>query len=174
MIFLKLFSKFIAVLRSAASPLQIAWGFALGTVLGFTPSAGLHTVVVFILLCILRVNVSAAMFSWLLYSLFAWILDPAFHALGFFVLAEIPAFTPLWTALYNAPIAPLSRFNNTVLMGSLLVSLVLLVPHVFLFKAFVVRYRESWNAKIQKYRVVKALKASSLVQTYFKIRGLEG
>ena len=34
---LKLLSKFIKVLRSAASPNQIAWGFALGAILGLTP-----------------------------------------------------------------------------------------------------------------------------------------
>jgi uncharacterized protein (TIGR03546 family) len=174
MIFLKLLSKFIGVLRSGARPKEIAWGFALGAVLGLTPFRGAHTLIVILLICILRVNVSAAVFSWLVFSLFAYLLDPVFHSLGFFVLTGIPALIPLWTSLYNAPIAPLTRFNNTVLMGSLIVSLLLLVPNFLLFKWFVERYRESWNQKIRKMKAVQALNASSLVQWYFKIRELGG
>ena len=174
MIFLKLLSKFIGVLRSGVKPNEIAWGFALGTVLGFTPFRGAHTLVVILLLCILRVNVSAAMFSWLVFSIFAFLLDPLFHSLGFFVLTGIPALVPFWTLLYNAPVAPLTRFNNTVFMGSLLVSIVLLVPNFLFFKWFVESYRESWNAKIKKWKVVKALNASSAVQWYFKVRELGG
>jgi uncharacterized protein (TIGR03546 family) len=174
MIFLKLLSKFIGVLRSGAKPSEIAWGFALGTILGFTPFRGAHTLAVIVLLCILRVNVSAAMFSWLVYSLFAVLFDPLFHSLGFLLLTGIPALIPLWTKLYNAPVAPLTRFNNTVLMGSLVVSLVLLVPNFLFFKWFVERYRESWNAKIKKWKVVHALNTSGVVQWYFKIREMGG
>jgi uncharacterized protein (TIGR03546 family) len=174
MIFLKLLSKFIGVLRSGARPAEIAWGFALGAVLGLTPFRGGHTLVVILLICILRVNVSAAMFSWLVFSLFAYLLDPLFHALGFFVLTGIPALIPLWTSLYNAPVAPLTRFNNTVLMGSLIVSLLMLVPNFLFFKWFVEEYRESWNAKIKKLKIVHALNTSSAVQWYFKIRELGG
>jgi len=174
MIFLKLLSKFIGVLRSGAKPGEIAWGFALGAVLGLTPFRGAHTVIVILLICVLRVNVSAAVFSWLVFSLLAYLLDPVFHSLGFAVLTGIPALIPFWTSLYNAPIAPLTRFNNTVLMGSLVVSVLLLVPNFLFFKWFVVRYRESWNAKVKKLKLVQSLNASSLVQWYFKVRELGG
>jgi uncharacterized protein (TIGR03546 family) len=174
MILLKLLGKFISVLRSAASPAQIAWGFSLGACLGLTPFLGLHTLILAGLICVLRVNVSSAVFGWILFKCFAWILDPVFHSLGYFILTGVPALEPLWTRLYNAPIAPLTRFNNTVLMGSLVSALLLLVPNFLAFRWFVRKYRESWNAKIQKYKVVKAMKASSLVQTVMKIRGWEG
>jgi uncharacterized protein (TIGR03546 family) len=173
MIFLKLLSKLVSILRSADSASGIAWGFALGAVLGLTPFLGLHTAVVVLLICVLRVNAAAALLAWLLFGAVAWALDPVFHALGFFALTGIPAAEPLWTDLYNAPLAPLTRFNNTVMMGSLIVSLLLLIPNFLLFRAFVLRYRESWNAKIQKWRVVQALKASGAVQTLLRIRGME-
>jgi uncharacterized protein (TIGR03546 family) len=174
MIFLKLLSKFIGVLRSGAEPGEIAWGFALGSVLGLTPFAGLHTAVVVLLIAVLRVNVAAALFAWLLFGAAAWLLDPVFHSLGFHVLTGIPALQPFWTRLYNTPAAPLTRFNNTVLMGSLIVSLVLLVPNVLWFRAFVVRYRETINLKVKRWKVVKALNASSAVQTVLKFRGMGG
>lgn len=174
MIFLKLIGKFISVLRSAASPNQIAWGFALGTIPGLTPINALHNLVVLILIIILNVNLASATLALAIFSLIAWIFDPFFHTIGFAVLVQIPFLQPLWTDMYNAPIAPLTRFNNTVVMGSLLVALVLFVPNYLLFKIFVQRYRESWNAKIAKWKIIQIMKGSKFVQLYFKIRGMEG
>ncbi|HDI52057.1 DUF2062 domain-containing protein [candidate division KSB1 bacterium] len=169
---LKLLSKFIKVLRSAASPNQIAWGFALGAILGLTPLWRLHNLVVLVLLIVLNINVTSAMLAFALFSFFAWLLDPLFHSIGYFVLVKLTFLTPLWTSLYNAPIAPFTRFNNTITMGSLLLSLVLLVPNYLLFKRFVIRYRDSWNKKIQKWKITKILQGSKLVKFYLKIRNL--
>ncbi|RKY75880.1 DUF2062 domain-containing protein [candidate division KSB1 bacterium] len=169
---LKLLSKFIKVLRSAASPNQIAWGFALGAILGLTPLWRLHNLVVLVLLIVLNINVTSAMLAFALFSFFAWLLDPLFHSIGYFVLVKLTFLTPLWTSLYNAPIAPFTRFNNTITMGSLLLSLVLLVPNYLLFKRFVIRYRDSWNEKIQKWKITKILQGSKLVKFYLKIRNL--
>ncbi len=133
MIVLKLLGKFIKVLRSAASPKQIAWGFALGAIPGLTPLNSLHNAVVLILLIILNVNITSAILAFLIYSLIAWIFDPLFHTIGYFLLVDIAALKSMLTALYNAPIAPLTRFNNTVVMGSFVSSLILLMPNFLLF-----------------------------------------
>ena len=172
MFFLKLLGKFIKVLNSAASPNQVAWGFALGTILGFTPLLSLHNLIVVILLIILNVNIASFMFSFMLFSFFAWLLDPLFHSLGFFMLVEVPFLKSFWTSLYNAPIAPFTRFNNTIVMGSLLFSLVLLLPNYFWFKWFVNRYRESWNEKIKQWKITKALMGNKIVQFYFKLKSI--
>ena len=174
MIFLKLLGKLIKVLKSGESPSQLAWGFALGAILGFTPIKCLHNLVVVVLLIILNVNIAAALLAFVLYSFIAWIFDPFFHTIGFFILVKVPFLQSFWTILYNAPIAPLTRFNNTVVMGSLLFSFVMLVPNYFFFKWFVGRYRETWNEKIQKWKIIKILKGSKLVKFYFKIRKIGG
>lgn len=174
MFFLKLLSKFIKVLRSAASPSQIAWGFALGAIVGLTPFWSLHNFIVFILLIVLHVNGSSAVLAFTICSFFAWVFDPIFHAIGFTVLVRVSVLESVWTALYNLPIAPLTRFNNTVVMGSLLCSLVLLAPNYFLFKWFVIRYRTSWNETIQRWKITQMLKANKLIQFYFKVREMKG
>lgn len=174
MFILEILGKFIKILSSDVSPNQLAWGFALGTILGFTPFWTLHNLVVIILLIILRVNISAALFSFALFSFFAWLLDPFFHTIGYAVLVDIPALQSMWTSLYNAPIAPFTRFNNTVVMGSFLFSIVLLLPNYFLFKWFVHRYRDSWREKIKKWKITKALLGSKIVQLYFKIKDFGG
>lgn len=174
MFYLKILNKLITLLHSDASPTQMAWGFALGTVLGFTPFVGVHTILLICMLCIFRVNLSAALFAWALYSALAWILDPLFHSLGFLVLTQIPFLIPLWTKLYNLPLAPLTRFNNTVLMGSLVFSLILFLPHYFGFKWFVQKYRKDWHPHIEKLKIVHVFKASKIAQWYFKIQRMEG
>jgi len=172
MFIIQLLSKFIKVLHSAASPNQIAWGFALGTVLGFTPFMTLQSIGVFVLLIILNVNIASAMFALALFSLVAWLMDPLFHAIGFFVLTDIPTLHATWTSLYNAPIAPFTRFNNTIVMGSLLFSLVLLLPNYLWFKWFVGRYRDTWNEKIKQWKITKILSGNKVIQFYFKLRNL--
>jgi uncharacterized protein (TIGR03546 family) len=172
MFFLKVISKLLKALRSADSPRQIAWGFALGAIPGLTPFWSLHNLIIVALIIILKVNISAALLAWMLFSFFAWLLDPLFHALGFAVLVKISFLESIWTSLYNAPVAPFTRFNNTVLMGSLVCSLILLVPNYWLFKGFVLRYRESWDQKIQKWRIVQILKGSKIVRLYVKLKDM--
>ena len=79
---LELLAKLFKVLRSGESPNQIAAGFILGMIPGLTPIWNFHNLIVLILLIILRVNFAAAIFSFILFSAFAYIFDPLFHNLG--------------------------------------------------------------------------------------------
>jgi len=174
MIFLKLLGKLIKALKSAESPGQMAWGFALGAFLGLMPLNTLFTLFFFLVLFLFRVNFASAMLSFVLYGLFAYALDPLFHQLGFFVLVNIAFLKSFWTVLYNVPIAPLTRFNNTIVMGSLIGSFLLFAPNYLFFHWFVVRYRESWNGKIARWKIVQILKGSKLVKLYIKIKAIGG
>ncbi len=172
MIFLKILGKLIKVLRSNASPSQIAWGFALGTFLGFTPLMSLHNLGIVFLICILNVNISAALFGWLVCGILSFSLDPLFHTIGFSILVQAGFLKSFWTTLYNVPIAPLTRFNNTIVMGSFVFSLIAFVPAYLLFRKFVVVYRSSWNEKLQKVKFFQIFKGSKFVKLYFKVRKL--
>lgn len=174
MIFLKLLGKLIKALKSAESPRQMAWGFALGAFLGLMPLNTLFTLILFLIIFLLRVNFASTMLAFAAYSLFAHLLDPLFHQAGFFILVHLQFLHPVWTALYNWPIAPLTRFNNTIVMGGLIGSLVLTGPNYFLFRGFVTRYRESWNEKIGKWKIVQILKGSKLVKLYTRIKTIGG
>jgi len=171
MIVLKILSSLLKILGSGTKPAEVAWGFGLGAVLGLTGFHGLFPVVLILILCLFRVNLSAALLSCLLFGLAARLLDPVFHTIGYTVLAGIPFLVPFWTWLYNTPVAPLFRFNNTVFMGSLVVSLVLLAPNVLLFQALVVRYRRLWAEKVKKWKVAKVLGSSNVVRWIIKLKG---
>jgi len=170
MFILKLLSKLLKALRSGASPQQIAGGFILGMILGLTPLWSLHNLLVVVLIIILRVNISMAIFSFLLCSGIAYLLDPLFHGLGYRLLAQISALKGFWTMLYNTAVIPLTRYNNTIVMGSLIISLILIFPMFVIVKKGVVMYREKLEAKVQKFKIVKIMKSSKIYSLYERIR----
>jgi uncharacterized protein (TIGR03546 family) len=106
------------------------------------------------------------------FNAFAFLFDPLFHSLGYYLLVEVEPFRSFWVYLYNIPIAPLTRFYNTVVLGSFVVSLITVVPTYFLFKHGVRIYQERYAVKIQQLKIVQAVKGSNLVQLYYKIKSM--
>ena len=170
MFFIKLLIDFLGVLRAGQSPRQIAGGFALGSIVGLSPMLTLQGLAVWFIILILDVNLSAAILAFTLFSLIAFILDPVFHSLGFLLLTEIGALKDVWTALYNAPIAPLTRFNNTVVLGSLAGAALLFYPVFWGMKKFVVAYRDHLHARIEQWKIYQIVSKNFVVQWYLKIR----
>ena len=172
MVMLKLLSKLVKALRSDASPRQIGWGVALGAVIGLTPLWSLHNLGVLLLAVILPVNLAGFIFGWMVYGLVSLALTPVLHRIGTLVLVDISLLQSVWTGLYNAPIAPFTRFNNTIVMGGLLFSLILLWPNMALIRFLVVAFREKWEEAVKKWKIVQVLKGNSLFRFYLKIRNL--
>lgn len=174
MIILKFISKIIKLLESAASPAQLAWGFVLGMFLGFIPGFSLCKILIMFLIILLNVNITMAIVSYALCGLLGYLLDGLFHSIGYWALVQIPLLQKFWTTIYNAPILPYSRFNNTVVMGGLISSIVLILPVFFLMKAFILLYRNKLSARVKKLKIVKVLSSSKLVGLYKKIKAIGG
>lgn len=170
MFWLQIVSNFLKVLRAGQTPRQIAAGFALGSIVGLSPMFTLQGLFVWLLILIFNVNLSAAILSFTLFSIFAYLLDPAFHWLGYQLLVNVEALKELWTTLYNAPIAPLTRFNNTVVMGSFLAAIILSVPVYFGMKQLVIAYRATLGAKIEQWKIYQIVSKSALVRWYNRIK----
>lgn len=172
MFILQFMSRLIKILRSAASPTQIAWGFIIGMVIGLTPLWSLHNLILLILIIIFNVNIATVIFSFIIFSGIAYLLDPIFHNLGFVLLADTSFLHPLWTSLYNIPVLALSKYNNTVVLGSLVCSVILLFPVYLLIKKSVIAYRENIDVKIQNWKIVKLVKGSKIYSFYERIKNL--
>jgi uncharacterized protein (TIGR03546 family) len=170
MFWLKLIANFIKILREGQTPAQVAGGFALGSILGLSPMLTLQGLLVWLVILVLDVNLSATTLSLLVFSLIAFIFDPVFHHLGYFLLVDVESLKVVWTTLYNAPIAPLTRFYNTVVMGSFVCALVLFPVVYFGMKKFVVAYRTTVGARIEKMKIYQVVSKSWVVQTYQRIR----
>jgi len=165
--------NFIKLLNSDTGTHQIAAGITMGMILGFTPAFSLQTVLVFLCLFFFRVQVGVAFLSALVFAVPAYFLDPVFHRVGMTVL-ELPNLRPLYTTLYNMPIVPLTRFNNSIVMGSGVIALAL-APICFpIVSKLVQLYREKIIVRFENTRLWKAAKASSLYKWYVKYEELRG
>jgi uncharacterized protein (TIGR03546 family) len=173
MFFLQFISKFIKVLRAGESPPLIASGFTLGFLVGLTPFMTLQNMVILLIAFLTKVNLAAVFFGIFFFGFIAFIFDPVFHNLGYFMLAKLESLYGLWTTLYNLPVAPLTRFNNTVVLGSLLTAVVLAFPVYLLSQKGIIAYRENWAEKIENSKFVKALKGTFIFKWYAKVRDLE-
>lgn len=172
MFWLNIIKNFIKILRQGQTPAQIAGGFALGALVGIAPVFTLQGLLIWLLILILDVNLSAAILSFTLFTLIAYIFDPFFHALGYLLLVNFSGLRGLWSSLYNAPIAPLTRFNNTVVMGSFVCGLLLFLPIYVGMKRFVVAYRTHIGAQVERWRIYQVISRSVLVRWYSRIRNL--
>lgn len=163
---LKLIRSLFKTLHSDGSPAQIALGIALGAALGLTPIANVHNVLIVLLLAVLNVSFAAGMFAWAVFVPVGFMLDPVFDRLGRMLLVDTPALRPLWTTWDNVPGLALTNFNNTIVLGSLLVWLALFVPLYVASRIGVVRYRATIGERVKNSRYYKLLEASQLYHAY--------
>ncbi len=132
--------KLLSALNSSQYSWQISLAIALGMVPGLTPFMSLHNLLFILLAFFLNVHLGLFFISMALFAALAWIFDPAMESLGYWLLT-LPALEAFWTGLYNNPFWLLSNFNNTLVIGSLLLGLLLLVPVYLLSEAVIKTYR---------------------------------
>lgn len=170
MFWIKLLTNFIKIMREGQTPNQVAGGFALGMLVGISPTLTLQGIFIWFVILLLDVNLSAALLAFTLFALIAFLADPLFHALGYLLLVNVDGLRGFWTWMYNVPIAPLTRFYNTVVMGSFVSGLILFLPVFFGMKRFVIAYRATIGARIERSKIYQVLKRNALVTWYTKIR----
>ena len=166
MLLLKLLQWLIKALHSEGTPGQVAAGLALGAILGLTPLMSLHNAFVFACIMLLNVSFPGAMLGWALFVPVGFLLDPLFDRLGAALLLHTPAFTPLWTSLFNVPVVPLTNFNNTVVLGSLVFALAFTAPCYWGGRWAVARYRATVGERVRNSRLYKAVTASRAYNVY--------
>jgi uncharacterized protein (TIGR03546 family) len=164
----------IRLMHSETDPRQISLGFALGMILGLTPFRSLHNLLVLLALLFFRANIGAAMLSWATFSILAFALDPLFHQFGLFLLTGVIPLQSLWITLYNAPLVPYTKFNNSVLMGSLTFSLLIFYPIYWGGKFMVMKYRETLMEQMNHWKIVQVFRASDLYKWYSRYSKLRG
>lgn len=170
---LKQIFQFLKILNSDTGTNQIAAGIAAGFVLGMTPALSLQSLVIFMAIFLFRIQPGAAFVTAFFFKFIAFALDPIFHRTGEAILT-MEGLSGLFTTLYNMPIVPMTRFNNTIVMGAGVISLALFPVVFFLGRILVQKYRKTVVEKIKQTKFWKALKATSLYKWYFKYDELYG
>lgn len=165
MLLLKLLQSLIKALNSDGTPGQVAAGITLGAVLGLTPLLNLHNLVALSLAVMLNVSFPGFMLGWFVFVPLGFALDPVFDALGTSLLVNVDALHGVWTAMYNTPLA-LTNFNNTVVLGSFVVWLLLALPLFLAARAGIAAYRATIYARLERTRAFQAVKASKVYNMY--------
>ena len=168
---LKQIFQFIKLLNSDTATGQLAAGVACGFILGMTPSFSLQTIFVIIVMFLFRVQIGAAFVSAFFFKFIAFALDPLFNAVGQVAL-EIEGLQGLYTSLYNMPIVPFTRFNNSIVMGSLVITIIL-SPFVYILARILIeKYRKTVVERFKQTKFWKAIKATSIYKWYYKYDSL--
>ncbi|HTI06739.1 MAG TPA: TIGR03546 family protein [Gemmatimonadales bacterium] len=166
---IKLIQSLFGALHSEGTPGQLAAGIVLGSFLGLTPLLNLHNAVIFAALVLLNISFAGGMLGWAVFIPFGFLLDPLFDWIGHSLLLA-PGLRGLWTSLYNMPIMPLTNFNNTVVLGSVVFALLFAVPLFFAARYGVVRYRATLGERVRQSRWYRAVMASKVYNVYKMFR----
>jgi len=163
---IKIIQSLIKALNSEGTPGQVAAGFALGAALGLTPLISLHNLLIIAVIALLNVSIPGALLGWIVMVPMGFALDPAFDAVGRFLLLQVPALAPLWATVADAPVLALTNLNNSIVLGSLVSWMVLSIPIYYGARFGVARYRATLYPKVARWKAVRAIRASKLYNLY--------
>ena len=168
--------KFFTALNSNKKPSEIVHGFAIGFMLALIPTGNLLWVLIFSITIFLRINKAAYFLSMLFFKLFVNLLDPMFDSIGYWVLTQ-PSLNSFFGTICNIPFINFFKLNNTVVLGSFLVSLVFYIPVYFVFSLLIKFYRRYVHTSIINSKVYKAFSKLPLIQKFTslsaKVEGLK-
>jgi uncharacterized protein (TIGR03546 family) len=170
---LKQMFNFLKLLNSDTGTNQLASGLAFGLILGFAPFISIQTFLVLFIIFVFRVQIGAAFLSAFFFKFVAFLFDYPAHLLGKAVL-ETESLKSLFTSMYNMPLVPMTRFNNSIVMGSMIVSILLFPVAYILFQMLILKYRQTVVARFKGTKYWKAFTATKLYNwycTYDKLYG---
>ena len=136
------FRILIHALVASNTSAQLAAGFTLGMMIGFVPKGNLIALSLFVLVFSLRCNKGFALIAAVLFTCVGTWTDPFAHKVGLMVLS-MPSMQANYASMFTLPLGPWWGFHNTVVVGSLLMSLYLAYPVYWLVsRTFVLLPRE--------------------------------
>jgi uncharacterized protein (TIGR03546 family) len=125
--FFRPFRYVAEIFLAADSPRQLAVGVMLGMMIGLVPKGNLIAVGLLVLLFAVRANLATGTIAAVLFSWMGFLFDPISHRMGHAVLSA-QLLQPIWAYLYDLPLVPWTSFNNTVVLGSLMLGICLSYP----------------------------------------------
>lgn len=146
----------LKALAGQSAPSQLSVGLALGILVGLVPKGNLLAIVLGMMLAASRVNLGIAAAAIVCCSLASPLLDPISHLIGIWLL-EQPDLAGFWTWLYNQPVVPWTAFNNSVVLGSFVLGLLLLYPSHRFSQPLFEKYSEAAGNWIRRFWLTRAL-----------------
>jgi uncharacterized protein (TIGR03546 family) len=136
-------------LSADASPSAIAFAVAFGTLAGCVPATSRIALFLFLLIVVVRVQISAAILTWGLVRLASVAgMASLFNPVGEAIL-ETAALRPFWTWALNLPVIAWLGLEYHAIMGGVAVGLVLGLALFFPVKLLVIAYRQWAQEKLE-------------------------
>ena len=132
--------KLLKALGANTNPGEVAHAIACGMLLGLMPKNNVLWYLVMVFILFLRINKAAYALMMLAGALLAPLFDNLFDAVGYWFLTQ-PALAPTFGALLDIPFVAFTKFNNTIVMGSLLIGIVVYVPLYFVVRGLIALWR---------------------------------
>ncbi|GHT90877.1 hypothetical protein FACS1894140_0310 [Spirochaetia bacterium] len=126
---------------------HIAAGFAWGLLLGFVPLGNFFWIAFLVISLFFRYNYVTMVVVMFVIKLIMPLIAPLLDTIGWGIL-HIEALQPLFTTMYDMPLVPFTRFNNTLVAGALVSGIVLWLPVFYVVMALVPLYRNTIGPRI--------------------------
>jgi uncharacterized protein (TIGR03546 family) len=164
---LKAIAKTIVALNTNVRKEQLASGFSWGILLALIPTGNLLWVFIFFISLFPKNNYGFQLLALGVGKLLVGLLSAPLDAVGYGLLT-IPALGNFFTYLYNLPLAPLTRFNNSLVMGGLVSGILLWVPLFLAVRALIPLYRNRWAPRMRESKAYKAFIKLPLISALAK------
>lgn len=149
-----IWDAFASSVKGFDSPRQLALGLTLGLIIGLVPKDSLIPYVVLIFALLTNANLLLLIVAGLTSSLISPLLDPISHGLGMWVLTFDPL-ESFWVWCCQLPVVPWTRLENTVVMGSLTLGLLVAIPIYIIGFQFFQRFGEPFFNLIFQNRLAR-------------------
>ena len=140
--FLEYWKSLRTKVRGFDTSRQLALGVAIGMMVGLVPKDSLFFYLFGVVLILSTSNLLTGAISAFFFSWVALLLDPVTNALGHFFLT-IDSLSQTFAQFSDLPLAPWTRFENTVVTGSILLGLIMVIPTYAISKMIFERYGQA-------------------------------
>mgnify|MGYP002713099125 FL=1 len=149
--------KSFKALNSSGKSWQLSGAIVLAMFAGFLPSNSLILLDLLFIALIINVNFGLFILFSVIFSGIGYLLDPVFESIGYSVLTN-DGLNSMFTSMYNSAMWRWSAFNYTLVTGSLVVSLILAVPMMFILNKVVSLYRVQIGQKLNEWKLTRWMK----------------
>lgn len=157
-------AKLINALNANVKPSQISNAVCLGLLLGFVPKSNALWYLLFVFFCFVRVHKATYLSFTLIGTIIAPPFDWFFDKVGFAILTYEPC-NKYFAFLLDVPFVAFTKFNNTIVMGSLATALALYIPLCILLYFFIKLWRKTISPKINNSIIYGVLQKIPLLGT---------
>ena len=153
---MKFILKLFKALNSGQTPWQVTLAIVLGMIMGLTPMSGVQTIVILFLALLLNIHFGLFLVSATFFAGVGYLFDPLFESLGYSLLGA-SSLNGLWTSMYNNGLMRLTYFNNTIVLGSFAVAILLALPLYIVLNKVIESSRDRIAAFLDRYPLMAKL-----------------